>query len=181
MLDLPDDCPPEIRRDLGRLFKEAAAQGKAPFRVAYPWAGQWVWYDPQVHPDMYLVHWRYWMRFRPTFFNCALYAPTDSSEARHKKKSDAIQGRLIMISMNVMTFGYYGFLGLYEDGAHDMLMWLGGKAARHSVAAKAKAGSVVTSQTDLATLYRTDRPLRSHPRERFGPVSYLRGGLQEHP
>ncbi|KAE8986473.1 hypothetical protein PR002_g22339 [Phytophthora rubi] len=38
-----------------------------------------------------------------------------------------------------------------------MLMWLGGKAARHSVAAKAKAGSVVTSQTDLATLYRTDR------------------------
>ncbi|KAE9039548.1 hypothetical protein PR002_g5446 [Phytophthora rubi] len=37
-LELPDDCPREIRRDIHRLFKTAAEQGKLPYRIAYPWA-----------------------------------------------------------------------------------------------------------------------------------------------
>lgn len=157
-LELPEDCPPEIRRDLQRIFKAATVQGKLPFRIAYPWAGQRAWYDPQKYPDLHLVHWRYWMRHRPTFFDCALYAPSEKSDAHRKSKSNAVQGRLVLISMNIMLFGWYGFLELFENGPHDMLMWLGGKAARHSVAAKVKAGSTTPSQTDLATLFRTDRP-----------------------
>ncbi|KAE9020143.1 hypothetical protein PR003_g15573 [Phytophthora rubi] len=134
-LELPDDCPREIRRDIHRLFKTAAEQGKLPYRIAYPWAGQRAWYDPQKYPGLYLVPWRYWMRHRPTFFDCTLYAPSEKSEARRKSKSNAVQGRLILISMNVMTFGWYGFPEL----------------------SKAKAGSTTPSQTDLATLFRTDR------------------------
>ncbi|KAI9990818.1 hypothetical protein PInf_018422 [Phytophthora infestans] len=146
-LELPDDVPAAIRRD-------AAGRGKTPFRLAYPWSGQRAWYDPQEHPLLHLLHWRFWMKHRATFFICALYAPTGNSDARRKKKSVAVQARLRLISANIEVFGYYSFLAQLEDKAHDTLMWYGGKAAAHSVAAKTQA-----AQVDLATLYKKDRAL----------------------
>ncbi|KAI9983613.1 hypothetical protein PInf_007678 [Phytophthora infestans] len=153
-LELPDDVPAAIRRDVDRLIKEAAGRGKTPFRLAYPWSGQRAWYDPQEHPLLHLLHWRFWMKHRATFFICALYAPTGNSDARRKKKSVAVQARLRFISANIEVFGYYSFLAQLEDKAHDTLMWYGGKAVAHSVAAKTQA-----AQVDLATLYKKDRAL----------------------
>ncbi|KAI9996718.1 hypothetical protein PInf_014461 [Phytophthora infestans] len=131
-LELPHDVPAAIRRDVDCLIKEAAGRGKTPFRQAYPWSGQRAWYDPQEHPLLHLLHWRFWMKHRATFFICALYAPTGNSDARRKKKSVAVQARLRFISANIEVFGYYSFLAQLEDKAHDTLMWYGGKAAAHS-------------------------------------------------
>ncbi|KAI9987440.1 hypothetical protein PInf_023479 [Phytophthora infestans] len=94
------------------------------------------------------------MKHRATFFICALYAPTGNSDARRKKKSVAVQARLRFIRANIEVFGYYSFLAQLEDKAHDNLMWYGGKAAAHSVAAKTQA-----AQVDLATLYKKNRAL----------------------
>ncbi|GMF40672.1 unnamed protein product [Phytophthora fragariaefolia] len=68
-------------------------------------------------------------------------------------------GATAFLSLNIIAFGYYGFLDAFENGTHDNLMWLGGKAARRSAAAKANArgGSDASALTDLATLYRNDR------------------------
>ncbi|KAE8988616.1 hypothetical protein PF005_g20305 [Phytophthora fragariae] len=74
-LDLPATCPPDIQRDVEKLVQTAASQGKTPPRYAYQWVGQRAWYDPNEFPDLYLMHWRYYMRHRDTFFDCALYAP----------------------------------------------------------------------------------------------------------
>ncbi|KAI9994610.1 hypothetical protein PInf_011359 [Phytophthora infestans] len=55
-LELPDDVPAAIRRDVDRLIKEAAGRGTTPFRLAYPWSGQRAWYDPQEPPLLHLLH-----------------------------------------------------------------------------------------------------------------------------
>ncbi|EGZ23537.1 hypothetical protein PHYSODRAFT_324733 [Phytophthora sojae] len=143
---LPAKCPATIRRDISKVIKQAGTQGKTPPRMAYPWTGQRAWYDPQEHPALHVAYWRFWMHWRDVFFACALYAPSDECTARRKKKSNAGQARLAFISLNI-------------NATHDNLMWLGGKAARRSVAAKAnsKGKSYATAATDLATLFRNDR------------------------
>ncbi|KAE9195356.1 hypothetical protein PF005_g17321 [Phytophthora fragariae] len=88
-LPLPAKCPAAIRRDIAKIIKQAAAQGKTPPRMAYPWVGQRAWYDPQEHPALHVAHWRFWMQWRDVFFSCALYAPSDECTARRKKKSNA--------------------------------------------------------------------------------------------
>ncbi|KAE9287427.1 hypothetical protein PF001_g20988 [Phytophthora fragariae] len=103
-LPLPAKCPAAIRRDIAKIIKQAAAQGKTPPRMAYPWVGQ-------------------------------------------------------RACLNILELGFYDFLDIFENGSHDNLMWLGGKAALRSAAAKAnvKGNSDATAATDLATLYRNDR------------------------
>ncbi|KAE8990745.1 hypothetical protein PR002_g21071 [Phytophthora rubi] len=99
------------------------------------------------------------MQHRPTFLILALYAPTDDAGARRKLKSVACQKRLLFISYNIEEFGYYGFLELFENGAHDHLMWLGGKAAKHSTGAKktkSRDDAADPPQDELAQLLRHD-------------------------
>ncbi|GMF21931.1 unnamed protein product [Phytophthora fragariaefolia] len=127
--ELPDAYPSQIKRDIERPVKLADDPGKTPHRLAYPWTRQRAWYDPEEYPDLYLGHWRFWMKNRLTFFACALYVPSHKSGACRKQKSTAIQARLIFLGMNIMTFGYYGFLDRFENPMHDNLMWLGGKDA----------------------------------------------------
>ncbi|EGZ07656.1 hypothetical protein PHYSODRAFT_253939 [Phytophthora sojae] len=153
LFDLPDTCPRDVQRDVEKLVKAAAKQGKTPPRAAYPWAGQRAWYDPEEFLELRLMHWRYYMCHRDTFFDCALYAPTDNSGARRRDKLNANQGHLVLVSANVCLFGWYGFVDRFENTVHDNLMWLGGKAAKRSVSAKGKASSA----TDLVTLWRHDR------------------------
>ncbi|KAE9309155.1 hypothetical protein PF008_g20779 [Phytophthora fragariae] len=100
------------------------------------------------------------MQFRSGFLGCALYAPTTKANERRKQKLNAIVARFQFLSRNVELFGYYGFLRLIEKGAHDNLMWLGGKAAIHSASAKAAKtdddDEDVPAQEDLATVLRTN-------------------------
>ncbi|EGZ13660.1 hypothetical protein PHYSODRAFT_392348, partial [Phytophthora sojae] len=132
---LPAKCPVTIRRDISKIIKQAGTQGKTPPRMAYPWAGQRAWYDPQEHPALHVAHWRVWMHWRDVFFACALYAPSGECTARRKKKSNTGQARLAFISLNIVELGFYNFLNVFENATHDNLMWLGGKAAWRSVAA----------------------------------------------
>ncbi|KAE9299878.1 hypothetical protein PF008_g23142 [Phytophthora fragariae] len=158
-LPLPAKCPAAIRRDIAKIIKQADAQGKTPPCMAYPWVGQRAWYDPQEHPALNVAHWRFWMQWRDVFFACALYAPSDECTARRKKKSNAGQARLALISLNIVELGFFDFLYVFENGSHDNLMWLGGKAALRSSAAMAnvKGSADTTAATDLATLFRNDR------------------------
>ncbi|KAE9197260.1 hypothetical protein PF005_g16579 [Phytophthora fragariae] len=100
------------------------------------------------------------MQFRSVFLDCALYAPTTKANERRKQKLNAIVARFQFLSRNVELFGYYGFLRLIEKGAHGNLMWLGGKAAKHSASAKAAKADHddedVPTQEDLATVLRTN-------------------------
>ncbi|KAE9360112.1 hypothetical protein PF008_g1960 [Phytophthora fragariae] len=109
------------------------------------------------------------MPHRPTFLILALYAPTDDAGARRKLKSVACQKRLLFISYNIEEFGYYGFLELFENGAHDHLMWLGGKAAKHSTGAKkamSRDDAADPPQDELAQLLHQDPSLYERVIER---------------
>ncbi|KAE9003295.1 hypothetical protein PR001_g18012 [Phytophthora rubi] len=125
--NLPSFTPAMIKIALANIIQVATSRGLAPFRIACPWAGQWCWYDPKKYPELHLQHYRSWMRHRAIFFACAL---------------------------NVEEFGYYGFLELFEDGSHDNLMWMGGKAAKHCPGAKKAEG---LPPEDLATLLSKDQ------------------------
>ncbi|KAE8982059.1 hypothetical protein PR001_g23827, partial [Phytophthora rubi] len=118
------------------------------------------WYDPVEYRDLCLAHYRLVMQFRSVILDCALYAPTTKANERRKQKLNAIVARFQFLSRNVELFGYYGFLRLIEKGAHDNLMWLGGKAAKHSASAKAAKADHdeddVPAQEDLATVLRTN-------------------------
>ncbi|KAE9244114.1 hypothetical protein PF004_g5815 [Phytophthora fragariae] len=156
---LPSNAPKKIKEDLARLEDEEDEQDTTPERLAYHWRDQRAWYDPKKYPDHYLQHWRFFMQHRPTFLILALYAPTDDAGARRKLKSVACQKRLLFISYNIAEFGCYGFLGLFENGAHDHLMWMGGKAAKHSTGAKkakSRADATDPPQDELAQLLRHD-------------------------
>jgi hypothetical protein len=156
---LPNNAPKRIKDDLARLEKVAADQDTTPERLAYPWRDQRSWYDPDENPDLHLMHWRFVMHHRATFLVLAVYAPTDDSSARRKQKTLACQARLLFISRNIEEFGYYGFLDLFENSAHDHLMWLGGKAAKNSLDAKKAKNKDDASdppQEDLAKLLRHD-------------------------
>ncbi|GMF41525.1 unnamed protein product [Phytophthora fragariaefolia] len=50
--ELPDDCPSQIKPDIERLVKLATNHSKTPPRLAYPWARQMAWSDPQEYPTL---------------------------------------------------------------------------------------------------------------------------------
>ncbi|KAE8998922.1 hypothetical protein PR003_g6927 [Phytophthora rubi] len=152
--NLPSSTPAMIKIALANIVQVATSRGLAPFRIAYPWAGQRCWYDPKKYPELHLQHYRSWMRHRALFFACALYAPSKNSDERRKLKLLAIAARTCFLSSNVEEFGYYGSLKMFEDGSHDNLMWMDGKAAKHSPGAKEAGGS---PPEDLATLLSKDR------------------------
>ncbi|GMF43386.1 unnamed protein product [Phytophthora fragariaefolia] len=129
---LPSTTPAAIKTDLANIIQVASSQGKTPFRVAYPWRGQRCWYDPKVYPDLHLLDWRTYIRHRKVFYVCTIYAPSTKADGRRKHKLNAIIARNKFISYNIEEFGYFGFLERFENSAHDSLMWLGGKAAKHA-------------------------------------------------
>ncbi|KAG1710175.1 hypothetical protein DVH05_017181 [Phytophthora capsici] len=155
-LNLPDDIHPSIKADLNELLQQAVDEGKAPFRLAYPWKGQRAWYDPTEYPDLHLQHYRFWMASREAFWLSALYPPTKNSNPRRKAKTYAVQARLRFISRCIEFFGYFDFLRRLENTSHDTLMWFGGKAAKHAPGSKSKTSSFPAPE-DLATLHKKDR------------------------
>ncbi|OWZ09268.1 hypothetical protein PHMEG_00018056, partial [Phytophthora megakarya] len=51
---------------------------------SYPWAGQYLWYDPKADPDVYLAHWRWCMACRLAFLleTWGYYATVHRMESR---------------------------------------------------------------------------------------------------
>ncbi|KAE8891359.1 hypothetical protein PF003_g24737 [Phytophthora fragariae] len=153
--NLTGTTPAQVKLDLAAIVQVATSRGLVPFRIAYAWVGQRCWYNPKKHPELHLKYYRTWMRHRPLFFACALYAPTKNSEKRRKLKLQATTARNRFLSNNIEEFDYYGFLELFENGSHDKLMWMGGKAVKHSPGAKDAARPI---PEDLAVLFAKDRP-----------------------
>ncbi|KAE9048415.1 hypothetical protein PR003_g6621 [Phytophthora rubi] len=177
--NLPSSTPAMIKIALANIVQVATSRGLAPFRIAYPWAGQRCWYDPKKYPELHLQHNRSWMRHRAVFFTCALYAPSKNSDERRKQKLLAIAARTCFLSSNVEEFGYYGFLKMVEGGSHDNMMWMGGKAAKHSPGAKEAEGP---PPEDLATLLSKDRARYDRVLERaLDPTSVDEDGYSSIP
>ncbi|GMF45016.1 unnamed protein product [Phytophthora fragariaefolia] len=94
------------------------------------------------------------MRHRHSYYHCATYAPATKIDERRKHKLNATTARNKFLSFNIEEFGNFGFLDRFENCSHDSLMWLGGKAAKHSATTKGSTGTV---QEDLSVLLIKDR------------------------
>ncbi|EGZ21923.1 hypothetical protein PHYSODRAFT_329816 [Phytophthora sojae] len=134
---LPTTAPARLKIDLAALAQRAFSKGLAPFRLVYPWRKQRCWYPPSEYPELHLVHYRANMRFRELFFLWVLY--------------------------NIEERGYFGFLDDFENGAHYTLMWLGGRAAKHSAGAAKSKGAV---HEDLGVVFAKDKILYERAIER---------------
>ncbi|EGZ12237.1 hypothetical protein PHYSODRAFT_246839 [Phytophthora sojae] len=103
------------------------------------------------------------MRFRELFFLWALYAPCLNADQRRKEKMNACRARNELISYNIEERGYFGFLDDFENGAHDTLMWLGGRTAKHSAGAAKSKGA---AHEDLGVVFAKDKILYERAIER---------------
>ncbi|EGZ23484.1 hypothetical protein PHYSODRAFT_258061 [Phytophthora sojae] len=160
---LPTTAPARLMIDLAALAQRAFSKGLAPFHLAYPWRKQRCWYPPSEYPELHLVHYRANMRFRELFFLWALYAPCLNVDQRRKEKMNACRARNELISYNIEERGYFGFLDDFENGAHDTLMWLGGRAVKHSAGAAKSKGA---AHEDLGVVFAKDKILYERAIER---------------
>ncbi|ETM30811.1 hypothetical protein L914_21513 [Phytophthora nicotianae] len=67
--DLTVGTPQDVADDLEALVKEAALKGVCMHELAYPWTDSEVWYDQDAFLHIRVEHWRWWMKFRPAFFD----------------------------------------------------------------------------------------------------------------
>lgn len=152
---LADGVSPQIRKDLFRVFHRAATKGRPPFRLAYPWSGVRLWYDPEKYPKVHLAHWRFWNSHRRTFWLCAIHPPLPAGNKQNyyrKQKMNACRARLQFLSGCIEAWGYVAFLKLLDEG-NTQLLWLGGRPGRHSPNGTKENSGV---DQDLAALYVQD-------------------------
>ncbi|EGZ23263.1 hypothetical protein PHYSODRAFT_263362 [Phytophthora sojae] len=160
---LPTTAPARLKIDLAALAQRAFSKGLAPFRLAYPWRKQRCWYPPSEYPELHLVHYRANLRFRELFFLWALYAPCLNADQRRKEKMNACRAGNELISYNIEERVYFGFLDDFENGAHDTLMWLEGRAAKHSAGAAKSKGA---AHEDLGVVFAKEKILYERAIER---------------
>ncbi|EEY67595.1 uncharacterized protein PITG_18429 [Phytophthora infestans T30-4] len=154
-VDLPTGVDATIERNLERLVKISEGQGKTLPRMAFPWKGYRVWYDPKYHLEHDWKHWRFWMCFRLRFLPLALYPPSEYAAAHRKLKASAFRARLQLLSAFFEEMGYCGMLTAFEDAVHDNLMLLGGRAAKNASGADDDSNS--PDQEDLGVLLKRYR------------------------
>ncbi|KAI9992835.1 hypothetical protein PInf_014748 [Phytophthora infestans] len=142
--ELADRTPPRVRHDLEKIYQEAVLLGLEPFMMAFPWRGN-----------------------RARFWDWQLNAPLKNSSARRKAKMLALVARVRFLSVCIETWGYYGFLELFERcTSRRRLMWMGGQPGRNTPDAKSYRGLVIDS---LTRLYQHDQK---------GYVRRIRGALK---
>lgn len=153
--ELADGVPQQIRKDLFRVFHRAATKDRPPFRLAYPWVGVRLWYDPEKYPNIHLLHWRFWNGHRRAFWQCAVHPPLPAGNRQNyyrKQKMNACRARLQFLSCCIEAWGYVAFLKLLDAG-NTQLLWLGGRPGRHSPNGTKENSGV---DQDLAVLYAQD-------------------------
>ncbi|EGZ19039.1 hypothetical protein PHYSODRAFT_500817 [Phytophthora sojae] len=152
---LPASAPARSKLDLAALAQRPFSRGLAPFRLAYPWRKQRCWYPPSEFRELHLLHYRANMRSRELYLQVALYAPSTNPDQWRKDKMNACLARNELISYNVEERGYFDFLNDFENSAHDTLLWLGGRAAKHSGKGKALEDLGVVLSKDKTLYERT--------------------------
>ncbi|KAI9998273.1 hypothetical protein PInf_002648 [Phytophthora infestans] len=148
--ELADRTPPRVRHDLEKIYQEAESLGLEPFMLTFPWKGSVLWYSPFDFPLVHVAHWHFWNRNRARFWDWQLNAPLKNSSARRKAKTLALVARVRFLSICIETWGYYGFLELFEGcTSRRRLMWMGGQPGRNTPDAKSYRGPVIDSLTRL--------------------------------
>lgn len=154
--ELANSTPARVRADLYKIAEQAASAGRAPYQLAYPWAGVRLWYNPSRYPSVHLAHWRFMMVWRPMLWLCAMHPPfpPGTLQARYrKKKMRACRVRLRFLSYCIESWGFVAFLELLQVGG-TRLLWLGGRPGRQIPKAPKSSGDL---DQNLGTLYFTDR------------------------
>ncbi|ETP05190.1 hypothetical protein F441_18165 [Phytophthora nicotianae CJ01A1] len=122
LIDVNPNAPRVVRTAIAIVLHKAEEAGKVPWRLAYPWSGRPLWYDPAENQDIHRAHWRFWMTHRRTFWEWAFHAPLETTSAqsnRRKLKMRASHARLTFISLCIETWGFYAFLEKLEKLLHD--------------------------------------------------------------
>ncbi|OWZ10760.1 hypothetical protein PHMEG_00016337 [Phytophthora megakarya] len=142
----------KVKNDLEEIYRTAQEAKKSVYELAYPWEGSYLWYDPAAFPSLHLAHWRIWMRNRPKFFDWQLHAPLIGKYimgVRRKAKMEAIQERVELLDMCVATWGYYGFLRMFESVPKKerkrLLMFWGGQPGRNSPDSRHYSGPTIAN------------------------------------
>ncbi|KAE9145840.1 hypothetical protein PF006_g9343 [Phytophthora fragariae] len=176
---LAEKVPQQIRIDLDKLYERASKLNVSPYELAYPWKGSRLFYDPALYPHVHVGHWGWWHQHRPNFWDWQLHAPLAGRKAldRHRKrKMDAVDARLVFISLCIETWGYYNFLQRLEDILDErLLMWWGGQPGKNQPQGTDYIGPVIES---LAVLRRRDAAAYSAKmKHALEPFHLDRGGF----
>ncbi|ETK88175.1 hypothetical protein L915_07546 [Phytophthora nicotianae] len=133
---------------------KAEEAGKVPWRLAYPWSGRPLWYDPPENQDIHRAYWRFLMTHRRAFWEWAFYAPLETTSAqsnRRKLNMRASHARLSFTSLCIETWGFYVFLEKLEK--RPEMFWLGGQPDKSPRGGRQPQGPIAE---DLAVLHDKD-------------------------
>ncbi|EEY67229.1 uncharacterized protein PITG_04192 [Phytophthora infestans T30-4] len=155
LLDVSRTAPAPVRRVIAAILAKAEALGKKPWRLAYPWTGRPMWYDPIKFSQVYRAHWRFCITHRRAFWEWALHAPLATAAAmtqRRKLKMRAVQSRWAFTCLCIETWGFYAFLERLEK--RPEMYWIGGQPGRATRDGRPYNGFIAE---DLATLKQKDK------------------------
>ncbi|KAG3241350.1 hypothetical protein PI124_g13779 [Phytophthora idaei] len=155
LLDVNAKAPKYVRAAIAAVLTKAETAGKKPWRLAYPWHGRALWYDPDKFRHVHRDRWRYWMSNRRAFWEWAFHVPLDSKASqgnRRKLKLRAVQARLVFTSFCIEPWGFFAFLEMLDQ--HPEMYWLGGQPGRVNHEGRSYDGP---HAEDLATLARKDK------------------------
>jgi hypothetical protein len=125
--------PDVVRHAIEVVLHKAQDLGNSPCRLAFPWAGHPLFYDPVAHPDVHRAHWRFWMMHQRAFWDWAFHAPLEPGSLalanRRKIKLRAVQVRLVFLSFCIKTWGFYNLMERLDQ--HLQLFWQGEPPRAH--------------------------------------------------
>ncbi|OWY99415.1 hypothetical protein PHMEG_00029580 [Phytophthora megakarya] len=114
-LAVSQSAPPEVQDAIRDVLRRSWNKRKAPWRLAYPWKDERLWYNPADFVYIYRWYWLLWNNHRPTFWRWAFHAPVDDAGQRRKAKYDATAARLQFMDLCIVTWGYFAFLEMLKD------------------------------------------------------------------
>ncbi|ETO75172.1 hypothetical protein F444_09199 [Phytophthora nicotianae P1976] len=133
LLEVNPNAPQDVRTVIAIVLHKDEVAGKIPWRLAYPWSGRPLRYDPGENRDIHRAHGRFWMTHRRAFWKWAFHVPLETTSAqsnRRKLKMRATLARLSFTSVCIETWGFYAFLEKLEK--RPEMFWLGGQPGKSS-------------------------------------------------
>ncbi|ETL77321.1 hypothetical protein L917_21739, partial [Phytophthora nicotianae] len=97
LLEVNPSAPRVVRTAIAIVLHKAEEAGKIPWRLAYPWSGRPLWYDPAENQDIHRAHWRFWMTHRRAFWEWAFHVPLESSSAQSYRRKLKMRATLSLV------------------------------------------------------------------------------------
>ncbi|ETP07138.1 hypothetical protein F441_16541, partial [Phytophthora nicotianae CJ01A1] len=118
VLQVSPTAKPEVHKDITAVLYRSLKLNSVPYRLALPWKGRQLFYDPREYPGVYRAHYRFWMSGRQLFWAWAFHAPLKdkaATDAGRKYKWKVVQARNNFLSLRIETFSFYYLLGRLDD------------------------------------------------------------------